>query len=303
MPAPATIHHLTIVDWNVHVGSGQVGELLDRLPLDAAQGRPFDTAQGRPFDAAQGRPFDTAQGRPLDAAQGRPFDAAQGRQPEGIVLLLQEAYRSGEEVPDAPPGLDVPAKIHRHPRTLDIVSIARARGLNLAYVPSMRNGSGTGVGEREDRGSAILSSEPLSDVTAIELPIGHERRVAVLATVTPRGGTPVRVVAAHFDVLRGARQQGEHLAAYLMSHPSPLPIVLGIDANAIAGAHSGAVHAIEKVAPRLRLCGTGRTNAWLARIDFLFSNLPSSSIDRCETLHDRYGSDHSPQVLIVNAPT
>ena len=258
-PTPATIHHLTIVDWNVHVGSGQVGELLDRLSFDAAQ--------------------------------GGPFDAAQGGQPAGVVLLLQEAYRSGEEVPD------VPAKIHEHPRTLDIVSIARERGLNLAYVPSMRNGSGTGVGEREDRGSAILSSESLSDVTAIELPIGHERRVAVLATVTPRGGTPVRVVAAHFDVVRGATKQGEHLAAYLMSHPSPLPIVLGIDANAIAGAHSGAVHAIEKVAPRLRQCGTGRTNAWFARIDFLFSDLPASEIDRCETLHDRYGSDHRPQVL------
>ena len=264
-PTPATIHHLTIVDWNVHVGSGQVGELLDRLSFGAAQGGPFDAAQGGP--------------------------------PAGVVLLLQEAYRSGEEVPDVPAGLDVPAKIHEHPRTLDIVSIARERGLNLAYVPSMRNGSGTGVGEREDRGSAILSSESLSDVTAIELPIGHERRVAVLATVTPRGGTPVRVVAAHFDVVRGATKQGEHLAAYLMSHPSPLPIVLGIDANAIAGAHSGAVHAIEKVAPRLRQCGTGRTNAWFARIDFLFSNLPASEIDRCETLHDRYGSDHRPQVL------
>jgi len=111
----------------------------------------------------------------------------------------------------------------------------------------------------------------------------------------------MRVIAAHFDVLRGAKQQGEYLAAYLMAHSSPLPIVLGIDANAIAGGHSGAVHAIEQVAPRLRQCGTGRTNAWLARIDFLFSTLPASAIERCETLHDRYGSDHSPQVLVVNS--
>ena len=244
---PAVVHRLTIVDWNVHVGSGQVGELLDRLRVEGAQ----------------------------------------DRQAEGIVLLLQEAYRSGDAVPDVPTGLEVPAKIHRHPRTLDIVSIARERGLNLAYVPSMRNGGGSGVGEREDRGSAILSSEPLSGVTAIELPIGHERRVAVLATVTPRGGAPVRVVAAHFDVLRGATPQGRRLAAYLTSHPSPVPIVLGIDANAIAGGHSGAVHAIEQVAPRLRRCGTGRTNSWFTRIDFLFSTLPASAIERCDTLRFR----------------
>ena len=64
----------------------------------------------------------------------------------------------------------------------------------------MRNGSATTLEEREDRGNAVLSTEPLSDVLAIELPFGKQRRVAVAAIVNPRSTlAPMRVVAAHFD--------------------------------------------------------------------------------------------------------
>lgn len=213
-----------------------------------------------------------------------------------VILLLQEAFRYGE-VPPVPPGLEAPWKIHEHPRTLDIVTVARDRGLSLAYVPSMRNGSGTGAGEREDRGNAILSTEPLTNVTAIELPFGTERRVAVSAVITPRGsGRPLRVVAAHFDTRKHQRQQAERLAAALDTPGSPATIA-GVDTNAFWGGRSSAVHALDTLLPRMRQCGTGRTNAWLARIDFLFSNLPANAISGCETWRDRVGSDHRPQVL------
>lgn len=214
----------------------------------------------------------------------------------GVVLLLQEAFRDGD-VPPVPSGMTAPFRIHEHPRTLDIVTVARDRHLSLAYVPSMRNGSGTGVGEREDRGNAILSTEPLTDVSAVELPFGTERRVAVSAIVTPRGSARgLRVVAAHLDTRRHQRQQAERLVAAL-GDATPDPTIVGVDTNAFRGARSRAVQVLGRAWPRLVQCGTGRTNAWLARIDFLFTNLPASTIAGCETERNRFGSDHAPQVL------
>ncbi len=61
-----------------------------------------------------------------------------------------------------------------------IEPIATALGLSLFYVPSMRNG---GANSREDRGNAILSNLPLTDLAAYELPFERQRRVALAATI------------------------------------------------------------------------------------------------------------------------
>jgi hypothetical protein len=66
----------------------------------------------------------------------------------------------------------VPSAIRPGRPGLDVVALAKKYDLSLAYVPSMRNGSATDPLEREDRGNAILSTEPLSDARAIELPFG-----------------------------------------------------------------------------------------------------------------------------------
>ena len=121
--------------------------------------------------------------------------------------------------------------------------------MSVAYVPSMRNGPSAGIDEREDRGSAILSTETLSGITAIELPFGKQRRVAVLATVTPAGppAAPVHVIAGHFDSLVGTRRQAATLAGYIDElNEIGEPVVLGIDTNAVRGRADGAVHALEK---------------------------------------------------------
>src|SRR3954468_11190427 len=64
----------------------------------------------------------------------------------------------------------------------------------------MRNG---GAESREDRGNAILSSLPLSDLAAYELPFERQRRVALAATISgsTTAGTPwrLRIVDAHLD--------------------------------------------------------------------------------------------------------
>ena len=154
--------------WNVHVGGGDLLTLLDRLESGGLTGQPV--------------------------AQ--------------YVLLVQEAYRSEGDVPPVAPGLGVPRRIA--PRAAnrareDIVRIARRRGLALYYAPSMRNGDDAPF---EDRGNAILSTFPLEELVAVELPFTRQRRVAIGAGIQgrTRDGRPwsVQVASVHLDTLAGA---------------------------------------------------------------------------------------------------
>jgi endonuclease/exonuclease/phosphatase family metal-dependent hydrolase len=258
-----SVRRLVIMSWNVRLGEGRVGDLVRLLRARTPAPAVGDI---------------------------------------GVVLLLQEAFRGGGDIPaTAPPHVDTPQRIVPPSPAADITAVAAENGLSLVYVPSMRNGEGASIYEREDRGNAILSTEPISDIEAIELPYGGERRVAVLATVTPRGGTrPVRVMTAHFGFLRSGARQADRLAEYLQTNLVGPPLVIGLDTNATLGAASGAVRSIERVVPRLTDCGSGRTSRWIARIDFMFSNLAPSSLTSCGTLTDRYGSDHVPLVLTVD---
>jgi endonuclease/exonuclease/phosphatase family metal-dependent hydrolase len=260
---PADVRRLVVVSWNVYVGGARVRELIDVIRRLTPQ--------------------------------------PEGGQ-VGIVLLLQEMFRAGASVPaTVPPRLDAPDAIRPRRPAPDVVALAHDTGFSLAYVPSMRNGRDSAVYEREDRGTAILSSEPLSHVTAIELPFGRQRRVAVMATVDPRGDAPpLRMITAHFDILRGTGQQAEALAAFVDAQDDGPPFVMGVDTNAALGVRSGPVSTIDAIVPRLTQCGDRRTTRWFARPDFLFTTLPERRISRCDTLRERYGSDHAPLVAWID---
>ena len=62
----------------------------------------------------------------------------------------------------------------RDPESMDIDDHAASLGLSILYVPSMRNGPDL----REDRGNAIISTEPLLDPFALELPLARQPRRA-----------------------------------------------------------------------------------------------------------------------------
>ena len=206
-PAGTPISRLVVISWNVHVGGGRVDELTALTRLRSGQ---------------------------LGAGTG-------------LVLLLQETFRGGALVGAAPRGAPVPDAIRPSRRGDDVVRLANRLGLSAFYVPSMRNGGSDDPGDWEDRGTAILSTEPLSDFTAIELPLARQRRVAVMATVTPRNAAaaPMRVVATHFDVVPfggGAVRQAQHLAQRLTAlNDSRLPLIIGADANATSGFRHGTV--------------------------------------------------------------
>jgi endonuclease/exonuclease/phosphatase family metal-dependent hydrolase len=268
---PAEVTRLLIVTWNVHVGGGRVEDLVQDIWKDVAD-----------------------------------------REHTGLVLLLQETFRAGQDVPDSyPAGLRVPSAIRPRRPTLDVTGLAQQLGMSAAYVPSMRNGRATSLAEREDRGNAVLSTEPLTDIRAIELPFGKQRRVAMAATVTPRGGSigPLRVIVTHFDTNDQRIPQAEALGMRI-ADLGELPMVVGGDLNARRGFDDESVEALAHRIP-LEPCGTGRTNRWplrlevlaffIGRSDFMFSSLASSGLVReCRTLRDAYRSDHLPIVLTVH---
>jgi endonuclease/exonuclease/phosphatase family metal-dependent hydrolase len=268
-PAPARtgeISRLLVVSWNVHVGGGDVEQLIAEL-----SNSPEET---------------------------------------GLVVLLQETFRAGADVPETyPHGLRVPSSIRPNRPALDVVGLAERFGLSVAYVPSMRNGSATAIDTREDRGNAVLSTEPLSDIYAIELPFGKQRRVSVAATVTPRGAMPVRVLVAHLDPSGDRVTQAEALSERIAAL-SELSLILGGDLNSRRGFSDDTVAAVSR-SVHLESCGTGRTHRWplrldvplfflVGRLDFIFSTLAADVPRTCQTLTDTYDSDHVPILLEVH---
>lgn len=261
-----------LVSWNTHVGAGDV----DRLVADLRSGK----------------------------LTGRPVTC--------FVLMLQEAYRSGDSVPSKR-GASSWASAQQPPRpgaTRDDISAIAAR-LKLAgfYVPSMRNGE-PGV-TAEDRGNAILSTMGLTDLEAIELPLEGQRRVVVGATIAiPRPGhdaIPLRLVNAHFTNMvlhhlfllseSGRLRQARALTRVL---PKEGPLVVAGDFNAWFGYRDASYKELTKV---VRPAGSEDRRATFGplRLDHVLFRLPQgwhASVKRAE---NRYGSDHYPLIAVLEA--
>jgi endonuclease/exonuclease/phosphatase family metal-dependent hydrolase len=223
----------------------------------------------------------------------------------GLTILLQETFRTGQAVPESYSGtFKVPKAIRPRRPAMDVREIAEKFGLSIAYVPSMRNGPASSLTEREDRGNAILSTEALTDVRAIELPFGKQRRVAVSALIPARGaGQAIRVVTTHFDTNGDRAAQAAALSEHLTSF-TDAPLFVGGDLNSRYGVRDDAVAAIAGRVP-LASCGTGRTNRWPLRLDVLFPigrldfMFASTGADDCQTLSDAYDSDHLPLLMTL----
>jgi endonuclease/exonuclease/phosphatase family metal-dependent hydrolase len=269
---PAHVTKLVIVTWNVHVGGGDIAKLLTDLRNEPEYSGPD----------------------------------------VGFVLLLQEAFRASSSIPAIASGAGVPNSIRPRRPAPDIVAAAATLGLSAVYVPSMRNGPQDRPDEREDRGNAILSTEPLSDIEALELPFGKQRRVAVGATVAQRGSPRrVRVVSIHFDTSADRAVQARALAERLREERrGAAPVLAAGDLNSLSGTNDGAYHELNAALP-VESCGSEKTNVWpwrldvlfgwwRGRIDFMFSSFDAAGLSRaCETWPDRTGSDHHPVVLVL----
>jgi endonuclease/exonuclease/phosphatase family metal-dependent hydrolase len=257
---------LTVVTWNTHVGSGDVSSFVNDLREGKVTG-----------------------GRPVHA----------------FVLLLQEVYREGTAVPArVPPGARTAGEI-RHlstgPHDRDIEATARTLGLALFYAPSMRNG--TTAATAEDRGNAILSTLPIDDCVAIELPLERQRRVAVAATLKaefPDGQSlTLRVVSAHLTNMvahhgwvfaePGRARQARALADVL----DDAAIMLGGDFNTWFGRWDAAYRELAGQF-NTAMGGDRRPTFSHLRLDHLFFRLPAGWAVTVRRADHRYGSDHFP---------
>ena len=272
---PAFVDRLAVVTWNVHVGFGDVRELIHRLRSGTYTG---------------------------------------GERIEHFVLLVQEAYRRDGGVPARPSvRLHLPSRVGARnlgKRGADIDRFVRDQRLSLLYVPSMRNGGDPDA--PEDRGNAIVSTLPLDSPAVIELPFEHQRRAAALALVEgrTRAGSAWRlgVVAVHFDtalaLTRGGPMaaRGRQAAALVEAlAAAPDDTVLGGDFNTWLGSREPALKVVRRAFPE---GGDRATTTWKgplglhASLDHLLARGRTRLLSVAR-LPDRLGSDHYPVMGII----
>jgi endonuclease/exonuclease/phosphatase family metal-dependent hydrolase len=259
---------LVVITWNIHGGAADLGEFVRRLRSGAH-------------------------------TNGRPV--------ERFVLLLQEAFRGDRLVPRvAVPGVSAPRAVGggAGPAGRDVVRLAQSLGLALYYAPSMRNGA---PGETDqDRGNAILSTEPLSEFAAVELPFERQRRVAVAAAISgwnpTQGRWKLRVVSAHLESSATGRRlwvgatgtRQEQARVLLDAVNSERALVLGGDFNSWFGTLEPAYRTVARAIPDIARDDSRPTFALLFRLDHLFSRVPAGWTVAARRLDDRLGSDHFP---------
>ena len=270
-PTLPTLDQLVVVSWNAHLAEGELANLIGKLRSGALTG-----------------------GRPV----------------AHFVILVQELYRRGDEVPEFDRRDRSAFAIRsRSPESLDIDDHAATLGLSILYVPSMRNGSEL----REDRGNAIISTEPLLDPFALELPLVRQRRVALGAAVqvqTSEGTKRIELMDAHLEPVSSAKTlwvfknpRAGQVRAILDALDAPryasdavVGVVLGGDFNTV---QSGADEDAYRLA---RSWATGfvkedsRNTHMMGRLDYLFFRLADGWTASTKRLDDRFGSDHYPVV-------
>jgi endonuclease/exonuclease/phosphatase family metal-dependent hydrolase len=211
-----------------------------------------------------------------------------------FVILAQEARRSGQ---------------------LGVVAAARQQGLGVYYAPSMRNGPGRPGAD--DRGNAILSTLPLSDLEAVELPLERQRRVALLATVRlGAAALPVRLADVHLEnrsgwLLPNQRATGagrrDQMRALLRTVRLEGPTVLAGDLN--TWAYGPAEPVVGDLVGSQRFTFTPLPDGeptlvaffglYARQLDYVFFRLPHGWSGESRRLPSRYGSDHYPLLAWV----
>jgi endonuclease/exonuclease/phosphatase family metal-dependent hydrolase len=181
----------------------------------------------------------------------------------------------------------------------DLETLAREKQLFLFHVPVF-------TGDGPARGTAILSTRPLEETRAIDLPEERQHRVTAAASITI-DGQRLFLVSAHLEnrlaVLRGGpfgdRARGRQAEALIAALPAGAHGIVGGDMNTMLGPGEPALRTLlERFAdtPRDRPDATFRDRLAL---DHLFFDLPERWRATRRVVAGRYGSDHHPVIAIV----
>lgn len=268
--APPPLEELVVVTWNAHLAEGRLVDLIADLRAGAF-------------------------------TSGRPV--------KHFVLLLQELYRGGSDVPPFMPGARTAfAILPRNPDATDARRYAASLGLSVLYVPSMRNGAEL----LEDRGNAIISTEPLLDPLALELPLERQRRVAISTAIhvaIDDQPTRLELFNAHLEPLSSPRSlwifrnpRGPQARAILDLLKTPrfdngevsVGTVLGGDFNIVQRGVDEEAYQQARAWSTSLASENQRTTHTMGRIDHLFFRLDEGWSARTERLEKRFGSDHYP---------
>ena len=210
-----------------------------------------------------------------DLAAGRVTDPAARE----YVLLLQEAMQGGDG---------------------DVLAVGAARALATHFVAVRPLAQRTS-------GNAILSTRPLDDRRAIDLPRERQPRGAAMASIEI-AGERLFVVSTHLENrlawlhgLFGDRARGRQVDALLAQVPLQGPGILGGDMNTMLGPGEPAWRALLARFPDTpaRPEPTFRDRLVL---DHVFLDLPDRWTATRRVLREQYGSDHHPVVAQIRAP-
>lgn len=266
--SPPSLDELVIVSWNAHLADGRLTDLI------------------------------------ADLRSGKWTD---GRPARHFVLLLQELYRRGHDVPEfLPTARSAYAITPRDPRAPDARDYAHQLGLAFAYFPSMRNGAEM----MEDRGNAIVSTEPLENLFALELPFERQRRVAAGAAITvqtERGAERLHLLDTHLEplaspsalwILRNPRRRQVSAILDLVQNPrfqsDSIGTVIGGDFNTVqGGAREEAYRRVRAWSSSLRR-EDARATHLMGRLDYIFARLSAAWQVDTYRVDEKYGSDHHP---------
>ncbi|WP_455280473.1 endonuclease/exonuclease/phosphatase family protein [[Eubacterium] cellulosolvens] len=281
-----TTDKLTLISWNVHVGSGDLDQFINDLQYG---------------------------------------HLTNGERIEHFVMLLQEAFRQDSTVPfKIPPYARTGNNIRvTTPKGLrvDIITTARKHRLGLFYVPSMRNGRQENIKNPEDRGNAILSTIPLSRPISVELPLERQRRTVIAANISGKSKAKIswriQLINVHLEnrtsglmFFRGfSIARLNQVTALLKILPEEKIAVMAGDFNTwFREAQEPTIKHVENFFNRLGIVSeydsskTPRKRYPLFQdrlVDYLFFKVPENWHTEKYYVDDNYGSDHYPLVTTI----
>jgi endonuclease/exonuclease/phosphatase family metal-dependent hydrolase len=264
---------LIVVNWNVHVGNGDVIALIDTISNS---------------------------------------EKTNGHDRPEFVLLLQESVRQSPDIPLVT-GFKAPGRIARPAGNLEVVTLARKLGWWMYYAPSMRNGDGLGAGAEDRGNAILSSLPLQSVESVDLPFFVQRRVALVATVTDGHQQPRLRVAVTHFDTRAPLTQgwifggpsarnnQARQLIAALKKFQTDdLPLVIGGDLNTYMGSQ-GVLDTMAQIAPHTD-CGTQPTHALGMTLDHLFADLPIGWSHQCRRAQNRFSSDHYPLVLSVNVP-